>query len=481
MKIEKKNTRTKLGFLALLLFSLTYLNAAPGLVFCEVFDIANTSDHGDIVRIKNPDGQWIAYESVDRLSSSLLALDKRGSFNTRLVISNVLDREVVFKKRNLLSPGYQATARTEHGIERLGLPDTHNYVVYDEADGAHLGRINFNGSTLNGMLFLPEGTYTISQQVEKDLGTIKKSNASHSNLLKKMMKSAWSQGSGHARFSGAPQQNRASKSAFAACYVIEVATESDYELYLKYGSSALQTLERVIDQFNLAEGIYLNSGIDLSFAIVYQNVWTSSSDPYIATERFDMRDEFKAVWNNAANGFSDIARDVSYMVSGKINTSGGAAFLSTAGDPEEAYAVGQEFDSDTDQHLIAHEIGHTLSASHDTGTDCVPGNKPMSGTMCTFVGTQGFSSTSVSEITTYVTDNESSFTEPSNLVVLGFLPITGISNYVATATINLNVVVNSTGYLQAVAGESITLPPGFHGKRGAHVRVAINPDMDSCN
>lgn len=309
------------------------------------------------------------------------ALDADEDVRSRLVIGDILDQEVIYKRRYLLSPNYKATGATRDGLISLPNPDSRHYVVQEAVSGHQIGRVNLSDGQLNSIFFIGKKIYRLkSDKKEASSYFVFESDSGLALAGAELCEVK------HQELLVRPDQKSRSAS-LSACYVLEVATEADYELYQKYSSNAAQTLTRVLDQMNVAEGIYLNRGINLSFAVVYQNVWTMASDPYLETERFGMRGEFKTVWNDAANGFSAIHRDLAYMVSGKVNTNGGAAFPSTAGDPVNAYAVGQEFDSETDEHLIAHEIGHTLSASHDSGAAVCTGSKPTSGKMCSYVGT----------------------------------------------------------------------------------------------
>ncbi|MDH3652029.1 MAG: M12 family metallo-peptidase, partial [Saprospiraceae bacterium] len=400
---------------------------------------------------------------------------------TRLSIGNGEIIEVVFKRRHLLSPNYQATRSNSESTVALDHPISNNFVVERVVDGSQIARINLTQGLLNGLFFDGQEKYRLTPMANV---------ASTKDEGKYVLYRGKEGESIPLSFCGVDQipiegsakaSSNARNAGMATCHVIEIATESDFELFQKYGNNAQQTIQHVLDQFNIVEGIYLNSGIDLSFAIVYQNVWTSIFDPYFATERFAMRNEFKDVWNNAIYGFTDVDRDVAYMVSGKVNTNGGAAFTSTAGDPALAYAVGQEFDSETDEHLIAHEIGHTLSAGHDTsGTVCISGNKPLSGTMCSFVGTQGFSANSVSEISTYL-DSSNKFGAITSATIFALGAITDIRSYVARENLTLHMTVAGSGYVRAIAGQRITLPPGFRANDGSHFRAFINQSMDGCN
>ncbi len=392
-------------------------------------------------------------------------------------IDDIVNQVVYFEQVNIIGANYTATT---NGNQKVKLDAySQNLIVKSAETQQQIGRLNVQQESLQGLFFINNKKYSLHKvdspilNTNQYMFTALENHTSPVSLLCEVVVDE------HLQDNTALYKSN----GVAACYVIEVATEADYELYLKYGSDVNTTLQRIVDQFNLVEGIYQNSGIDLSFALVYQNVWSTVNDPYVEDERFAMRNEFRDVWNNAANGFSTIHRDVSYMVSGKTGTGGGAAF-SGAGNSANAYAVGQEFSDATpvNEHLIAHEIGHTLSAGHDSGGDCLGGdNRPNDGTMCSYVGFGGFSFSSVNQISNYLNNNSSLFTVPLNTSDLIGGTITNTASYTASNQIILGRQISNSGYVKAIAGRRVMLDPGFRASNGSFFEAIINPNMNSCD
>lgn len=62
----------------------------------------------------------------------------------------------------------------------------------------------------------------------------------------------------------------------SGCLLLEIATDADYEWYQHYGSNSRNEKLAII---NMAEGVFVNT-FDIYLRVGYQNVWTTSSDPY---------------------------------------------------------------------------------------------------------------------------------------------------------------------------------------------------------
>ncbi len=135
-----------------------------------------------------------------------------------------------------------------------------------------------------------------------------------------------------------------------------LATDADIEFvdcYLGYTNDFIQSfLEEV-------EEIYAGQ-VTIDFQIGCQHQW-DSTEPLSSYESSNLLQELKAAWNTT---FQDVPRDAVLLFSGKSlnNKSLGRAAIGRMWDPEEAYALtGWPNDVET----IAHELGHSLDASHD--------------------------------------------------------------------------------------------------------------------
>ncbi len=175
----------------------------------------------------------------------------------------------------------------------------------------------------------------------------------------------------------------------------EVATDADYEYFQIYGNNANAQIEGVI---NAVDGIYQNQ-LGLTLEITFQNVFTTSSQPYTSTDPSTLLDQFRNYWN--ANQ-QNVNRDLAHLFTGKDMNGGviGIAYVGVVcSSPSFSYGVSQDFSLMT--KLVAHEMGHNFNAVHDPPSIC-NGSGPI---MCAAIqpnGPEEFSTQSVNDITAFV-------------------------------------------------------------------------------
>ncbi len=146
--------------------------------------------------------------------------------------------------------------------------------------------------------------------------------------------------------------------------VIEVATESDYDLYQIYGSS---TNSHVAALINAAEIIY-ERDLSMTFTIKTQNTITSSGTNYPYTDATLLLPAFQDRNNDTSHLGS---ADAYHLFTGKDLDSGviGLAYvgaLCVAAD--YSYGLSQRYDDAIDYITFAHEMGHNVNATHDSST-----------------------------------------------------------------------------------------------------------------
>src|SRR5262249_26117584 len=154
------------------------------------------------------------------------------------------------------------------------------------------------------------------------------------------------------------------------------------QLYRNYGGNDFYTgdarntyvnlvnsdIENVL---NNVDGIYQRE-LNLTLSLTFQNVWTTSNDPYTSTDKIVLLSQFENEWNAH---WTYVIRDVAHLFTGKMldDHKGAAGMDSMCLYPQESYCVAQISDSTSPpiilysvaDILVAHEIAHTLGALHD--------------------------------------------------------------------------------------------------------------------
>jgi hypothetical protein len=190
---------------------------------------------------------------------------------------------------------------------------------------------------------------------------------------------------------------------------VDLATEADYEYYSIYGGNTNSQIQGVINQ---VDGIY-KPELSITLRIVYQSVWTVSSDPYTSSEAESLFFQFRNYWN-AYRG--DVARDTAHLFTGRDldgDTVGIAWIGALCNDPSLSYGVSQDFSLMA--KLVAHEIGHNLSAQHDDQVSPPASACDFFGTiMCSVIqpfGPNSFSPRSKNDISSHVASHGSCLEE----------------------------------------------------------------------
>jgi hypothetical protein len=261
-------------------------------------------------------------------------------------------------------------------------------------------------------------------------------------------------------------------SATLCTYYLKVATDADYEFYQNRGGNVTATYSYVFSALNLIEGVY-ESTFDLRFIVTFQNVWTTSNDPYSSTDANTLLNQFRTEWN--ANRTS-VSRNIAHLFTGKTLDSDtwGIAWM---GHISDSYSYSLSMDRTDMFETTAHEIGHNLNAEHPTVSSCLCGTATAS-VMC-----QGqkdnnlwFCQQSIGEISPFLVSHSSYLTGdiPDNLTLSG--TVIGFNERQAKTQITSTQVINS-GFT-IYKSPTILLSPGFEVKSGA---VFTATPLTDCN
>jgi hypothetical protein len=151
-------------------------------------------------------------------------------------------------------------------------------------------------------------------------------------------------------------------------YTVNLAIETDYELYTKFGSSTDAELRFIGDLTAAASVIYWRD-VKTVFKIGTLHLWTTSGDPWSATTTSTALSELLTYWN--AN-YTGVSRTLVHMLSGK-NMGGGIAYLSVLCNSYYGYGLSSSLSTTFsvtvpgqywDILCYTHEMGHNFSSPH---------------------------------------------------------------------------------------------------------------------
>jgi hypothetical protein len=158
----------------------------------------------------------------------------------------------------------------------------------------------------------------------------------------------------------------ATPNAFSPFKVVEIATEADFEYVSDLGNSTAANND-ILSIMNQVQAIY-ERDLGLTFSVVFQHAWATANDPYNTSgDAGAALNEFTTYWN--AN-FANQPRDVTHLWTGRnLGGPAGVAWMGTVcRDPLFSYGLSNfETVAPFRVGIPAHEIGHSLNASHCDG------------------------------------------------------------------------------------------------------------------
>ncbi len=259
-------------------------------------------------------------------------------------------------------------------------------------------------------------------------------------------------------------------------YYLEIATEADFEFYLAMGSSLANTYSHIFSVLNLIEGVY-ESTFNLKFIVTFQNVWTTSNDPYTSTTNAGtLLYEFRTEWNTNRTA---INRDIAHIFTNRDfnDNTVGIAFTGEIG---SSYAYSLSKYRNEMFKTTAHEIGHNLNADHPASPsdECLCGEENAS-VMC-----QGrkannlwFCQTSINQISPFLASKSAILTKniPNNLTLSG--TATGFNEYQSREKIISTQVIENGATIYKT--KEVELNGCFEVKAGAEFGIVV--DDNGCD
>jgi hypothetical protein len=150
--------------------------------------------------------------------------------------------------------------------------------------------------------------------------------------------------------------------------VCDVALDCDHDFFVKEGSDSARAVTYALVMLGTSSVIYERE-INVALRASYLNLWTTSSDPYGATNLSAQLDEFATYWKNNR---SDVTRGLAQLVSGR-SLGGGIAWIGSLCSTRYGYSVISNLTGSNiyptnvttwDINVMAHELGHNFNSRH---------------------------------------------------------------------------------------------------------------------
>ena len=272
---------------------------------------------------------------------------------------------------DMRAPNYRAVEVGPGGVRRdLSPQPVHTFKGVLAGREDVQGRFNLTDGGVEGVVYAPEGwvyveplrnylpTATAGELVVYRHADIKTGEAPECTVsLPKRLRRGVDQVKGQVELSTSTTPTK---------YRFEIATEADYEFVKALGGSeeANREIEGIL---SLVDGVY-QSELLLELRISFQNTWDVEDDPYIATNVYDLLDEFRTYWNTHYAADQDY--DLAHIWTGTDHdvARGVASVSVVCSDRSQSYGLSKY--NHVGRGLLAryitaaHEIGHNFGASH---------------------------------------------------------------------------------------------------------------------
>ncbi len=422
-------------------------------------------------KIKNYD----LFEIDLKKLNDILKNEKSSSINLKVDQTQLLE---MFLQENEIRSGtyqeFESTTNTKKRIAKKSACDTYKGTL----KSGEMVRLTITSDFIYGIIESDSGFLVIDQlhnyitdkQVSKNLLILYNIN----DLIEK-------EGTcGTTNLSGNVENefnNTTSEKITTDCLILEVATDADFEYFQAYGANSNT---RILAEFNNIQGVYANS-FNMEIVIVFQNVWTTVSDPYASTNAATITNEVINTWQST---FGNIERDLVELFTGKnLGTLlGRASGIGTV--CRQSSSSSYTVDRFAAFRTLGHEIGHNLNGVHGDGILC---GGPTASVMC-----QGdkqipiyFSNNSINRINNYINSNSNCLFRFDNINITGenLICNSDIENYTLDSELQGNITWSTNGLLTIIGGQgtqTVTVRGSASGDGRANLIASIDINGALC-
>ena len=310
-------------------------------------------------------------ELADRLSGN------GGAGQFRLHIDENLDWTINLELNDLRAPNYLATYTSDKGTFDVKEPFVVNTYKGKTSDG-QVVRFTIDENTFFGVILGDTYHYVIrsandyTQNREDKSFIVYKSwdilpNNNDTDYIIDALEVPDDGKTGLINTGMVSNPNQTTASVSCPANYLNIATDADYEFYQARGSGYVMTI------LNIADGVY-SSAFGINLIVTFQNVYTTSAQPYSSTNATTLRDEFRNYWNSNR---TNIIRNIAHLFTGKNLDSGvlGISWIGYVnGNASDNYAYSITKNDANMQYTTVHEIGHNLGAHHPSDSNCKCGD-----------------------------------------------------------------------------------------------------------
>ena len=280
------------------------------------------------------------------------------------------DFQFNLEPHNMRAPGYRAVATGPGGVSRTLPPQpVHTYKGRLAGREDTEGRFNLTGDGVEGIVYAAEGWYYLEplrnylpSALAGELVVYRQADIKPGEDFECDVSLPRRLQQGVARMEA---QAQTASSTDLTHYVVDVATEADYEYVQKMGGAvaANRNIEGIL---NHVEGAFQYELL-VQLRISFQHAWDTEEDPYTGTTLSRLLTELYSYWTE---NFA-VARDadILHLWTGKSilerrGKAGGRVCTGPDGFAAISVSEHQNHNMLANYSIPAHEIGHNLGASH---------------------------------------------------------------------------------------------------------------------
>ena len=181
--------------------------------------------------------------------------------------------------------------------------------------------------------------------------------------------------------------------AASASLLLDVGIDADYEFFSEFGQDTASEVSSIL---NIVNGIYINQ-LGMEVALRDLNIYTSANQPYTTSAATELLQQFQSY--NLTSPHLE-SSDVYHLLTGKSIQPQGMVGLSYVGSVcqnqgQYSFGFSSYYPGPIQPIIVAHEIGHSVGATHNTSTGIMIPNLSSN--------PRSFSPESIAEIENYVT------------------------------------------------------------------------------